>query len=347
METISFFFFFCVFFFFPFLLNAVKNKKYVLLNTHTHMPPAQKKGKHLMGRGAWDKVKTGLKIAGTVAEHVLLPPKKTRFYLGPNGLETEEKYDWNDAGWKARQERGMRQRMRENERKWYGSSNMSGNGFWDKVKKVAKVALPAVGTAAVLAGAHGAYQKANAKPPEWAGHSLWSNVNASWSPARSLIRDHGGDGLKKRGGQRRQKGGALPAFLLPAVSYLAPAATAYAKGLLVSAIMHAIQTTMNLSNFEPGEWMAYLKYQLRQLFTTKFLIDGPLQQYIGQKVQQMVYGLPPDLRAIAAQTVKEELAAAAAATKARRAARFSKLEPGQVPGLNGPVNFVPAAAAGP
>lgn len=292
---------------------------------------ARRVGKKLIGRGVWDKVKTGLKIAGTVAEHVLLPPKKTRFILGPDGFEVEEKYNWNDAGWKARQERGMRQRMRENERKWYAEDKMSGNGFWDKAKKVAKVALPA----AALAGMTylGAKEGKHAWDTRKAVHAMRKRNFDNGNISIHDVADFVGDGLRKRGGQRRQRGGALPAFLLPAVSYLAPAATAYAKSLALSAILHAIQTTMNLTNYEPGEWVAYLRYQLRQLFTTKFLIDGPMQQFLMQKAQQAVYGLPQDVKELAVQAVRQELAAAA-----------NKQNANMAPGLNGPVPFVSASA---
>lgn len=301
---------------------------------------ARRVGKKLIGRGVWDKVKTGLKIAGTVAEHVLLPPKKTRFILGPDGFEVEEKYNWNDAGWKARQERGMRQRMRENERRWYAEDKMSGSGFWDKAKKVAKVALPAVGTAALLAGAHGAYQKANAKPPEWAGHSLWSNVNASWSPARSLIRDHGGGGVRKRGGQRRQKGGALPAFLLPAVPYFTAAAGKVAAGaawtwatykftMKVNAILYALQSLVGMLDYDKSDWLPYLKMRLKEMFTTHFFIDRPLEAIMHQVAQRAAAGAPPGKQKQVEKAITDSA---------------KKVEQNMVPGLNGPVPFVSASA---
>jgi hypothetical protein len=273
----------------------------------------------------------------------LLGERKREYRLGPNGFYTHDYYGSSPEAYEGWKELGkLANRPKTSSLNPMYDRYIGGKGLWDKVKKVGKVALPAAAVAGMtyLGAKDGKQAWDNRKKVHAVRKKNFDNGNISIYD----IADFVGDGLRKRGGQRRQRGGALPAFLLPAVSYLAPAATAYAKGLLVSAIMHALQTAMNLTNYEPGEWMAYLKYQLRQLFTTRFLIDGPLQQFIGQKVQQMVYGLPPNVKELAAQTVREELAAAAAATKARRAARFSKLEPGQVPGLNGPVPFVSASA---
>jgi hypothetical protein len=319
---------------------------------------ARRVGKKLIGRGAWDKVKTGLKWTGlataALAAPILLGERKREYRLGPNGFYTHDYYGSSPEAYEGWKELGkLANRPKTSSLNPMYDRYIGGKGLWDKVKKVGKVVLPAAAVAGMtyLGAKDGKQAWDNRKKVHAVRKKNFDNGNISIlgvpleyhqpEATKSIFDTHR---EQEAFGQRRQRGGALPAFLLPAVSYLAPAATAYAKGLLVSAIMHALHTAMNLVNYEPGEWMAYLKYQLRQLFTTRFLIDGPLQQFIGQKVQQMVYGLPPNVKELAAQAVKEELAVAAAATKARRAARFSKLEPGQVPGLNGPVPFVSASA---
>jgi hypothetical protein len=263
---------------------------------------ARRVGKKLIGRGVWDKVKTGLKIAGTVAGHVLLPPKKTRYYFGPDGLEEEESYDWNDAGWKARQERSMRQRMRENERKWYAEDKMSGSGFWDKAKKVAKVALPAAAVAGMTY--LGAKEGKHAWDTRKAVHAMRKRNFDNGNISIHDVADFVGDGLRKRGGSRRQRGGALPAFLLPAVPYFTAAAGKVAAGaawtwatykftMKVNAILYALQSLVGMLDYDKSDWLPYLKMRLKQMFTTHFFIDRPLEAIMHQVAQRAAAGAPP------------------------------------------------------